>query len=97
MPVTPIEPIVIPQRTFDKFWLTHIAISSPELNGEAAASVALMPYNDLGEKAEICQSIVINNIMAKAYQNPESNIAKAMYFLIAAIDDEYKAQNSPGE
>jgi len=95
MPITPVSPIVVPQKTLDKFWIKVVRIDSPNVNGEASAYVQLVPYNDNGEfSIENVLELNIVDIMQKT-QNPDSNIAKAMYFLIAAIDDEY--QSSIGE
>lgn len=92
MPILTKEPIVIPAKTLNKFWTSRVVISALEVGGEANAEVCLIPYNDLGEKSEADMFILnIDKIMEKA-QDQESNIAKAMYYLLLAIDDEYKAQ-----
>lgn len=92
MPILTREPIVIPSKTLDKFWASRIVISALEVNGEANAQVCLVPYNDLGEKSETDTFILnIEKIIEKS-QDQTSNIAKAMHFLLLAIDDEYKAQ-----
>lgn len=95
MPITPIQPIVIPAKTLDKYWVNKIIIMAPQINAEATAFIAMQAYNDAGETSEIIKEFSIESIMQKALTNPDSNIAKAMYFLLAAIDDEYKAQNAP--
>ena len=96
MPITPIQPIVIPEKTLNKYWVSEIIINAPIPNAEARASISLLPYSDNGDIGqENLKQFEIESIMQKALSNPDSNIAKAMYFLLAAIDDEYKAQNAP--
>ena len=92
MAIVPVTPIVIPTKTLDKYWATRVVISALEVNGEANAQICLVPYNDLGEKSESDTFILnIDKIMEKT-QDTDSNIAKAMYFLLLAIEDEYQAQ-----
>ncbi len=92
MPVAPIEPIVIPAKTLDKFWIKRIEINSPNINGEASAQVSMTAYNDNGETDNNTTYLEISQIMQKAMANPDSNIAKAMHFLLLSIDEEYKSQ-----
>lgn len=93
MPIIRNEPLIIPEKQFDKLWACQIEISAPEISGEASARVCLLPFNDNGEtNPQAVESLFIENIMQKA-QDPTSNMAKAMYFLLKAIDDEYLAQN----
>ena len=94
MPIQPSQPIVVPEKSFDKLWAKQIIIIASEPNGEAFAEIQLLPYNDNGDVAhELTQTLNVTEIMAKASADPTSNIAKAMYFLLAAIDDLYKEQN----
>lgn len=95
MPITPNQPIIIPEKTLTKYWVSEIIINAPVPNAEAMAGISLLPYNDNGDVgSENLKQFEIENIMQKALTNPDSNIAKAMHFLLAAIDDEYKAQNA---
>lgn len=92
MPIRPISAIEVPAKEFDKLWVRNIQITARMPGAEASAIVTLLPYNDSGEVSE-SDIIVLNieDIMAKS-QNQDSNIAKAMYFLLLSVDDEYKAQ-----
>lgn len=91
MPIQPAQPLVIPEKTLDKLWAKRIVIMAPAPNGEADAEITLLPYNDTGSVAEeLTQTLNISGIMERA-KDPTSNLAKAMYFLLLAIDDEYKA------
>jgi hypothetical protein len=95
MPITPTTPIVVPARTLDKLWAQRIVIMAPEPNGEAFAEVQLLPYSEAGGAVapDLVKILDIQGIMARAVANPDSNIAKAMYYLLLAIDDIYKEQN----
>lgn len=88
MPITPLNPIVIPEKVYTKFWVKEILISSPIPNAEATASIVLTPYNETGEYADQFVQLNISNIMQKSLDQ-NSNIAKAMYFILLAINDEY--------
>jgi hypothetical protein len=83
-------PITVPEKIFDKLWITQVRISSTGPGQETMAEVVLTPYNDNGQMLpEESKVFTINSIMAKAAANPTSNIAKAMHFMIAAIEEEY--------
>jgi hypothetical protein len=85
--------LVVPEKTFNKMWVTHINISSPVLAQDGiGANVTLTPYNDNGESlAERAVSFYIKDIGQKSLDQ-NSNIAKAMYFLLESIKEEYNAQ-----
>jgi len=92
MPIKPKSTIEITAKSFDKLWSCSIQITAPRPGEEASACVLLLPYNDFGEVSEAdIQTLNIEGIMTKA-QDASSNMAKAMYFLLAAIDDEFNAQ-----
>lgn len=96
MPINISVPIQVPQKTFDKYWCRQIVIHSPIPNGEAEAVVQLLPYNDAGEShSPGVIYLRVKGIMAKAAANPEGNFAKAMHFLLAAIDEEKTVQETP--
>jgi hypothetical protein len=90
MPINTKAPITIPAKEFTKHWVTVVEISSPSPTEEAIATCRLVPFNDDGAMApDHTEVLIVRNIMLKS-QDPESNIAKAMYFLLAAINEEYQ-------
>lgn len=91
MPIFTKAPIELTAKTFNKYWVTRVDISSPSPLEEAQAFCILVPYNDNGEVAHShAETLTVNDIMQKS-QDTESNIAKAMHFLLLAINDEYIA------
>jgi hypothetical protein len=92
MPIYAKEEITIPAKSFNKLWATQIEIYSPSPLEESSAIIRLVPLNDAGEMHLLgAQTIQVRDILTRAQANPDSNLAKAMYFLLLAIDDEYKA------
>ena len=65
MPINAKVPLVRPALTLDKFWIQSLRITANEVGGEANGEVALVPYNDAGEK-DYGRTKVVNfyNIMA---------------------------------
>lgn len=97
MPIQTYKKIEIPAQEFDKLWVCSVTISAPIPGQEASACVALLPYNDTGETCPSRVEILdIDNLISKSLDQ-SSNIAKAMYFLLAAIDDEYVEKNKAQE
>lgn len=85
------EEITIPSKSFNKMWVRSIEISPINMNSEINALVVLVPYNSDGEFYEpgaITLNIV--NIIQKS-EDTESNIAKAMHYLMESINQEYMA------
>lgn len=99
MPILIPTPIVVPEKQFDKYLAWQIVITTPTPQDEATAVVSLLPFNDAGETfKEGNVTMRVNNIKAKAAANPTGNMAKAMYYLLQAIDEEKQlqdAQNNP--
>jgi hypothetical protein len=92
MPIMIPTPITVPEKVFDKLWVAQVMISSPGPTQETMAEVVLTPYNEAGELLpEQSKVLSITSIMARATAFPESNIAKAMHFIIAAIEEEYQS------
>jgi hypothetical protein len=86
------SPTIIPASTLDKLWASNISIQAPVPDGNATARVTLVPYNDAGVVGSKIEMLSIKDIIGKAELDPESNMAKAMHFLLLAIGDEYGAQ-----
>jgi hypothetical protein len=87
------EEIVIPEKRLNKLWVRKIDISASEPGGDAKAQIAMVPYNDEGLYS-IDDSIYLNvENIAEKVKDPKSNIAKAMYFLLASIQEEYSKEN----
>lgn len=96
MPILIEQPIVVPEKTFDKYWICSITINAASPTSEADASVLLLPYN--GQTGETFDSgikpLQIKDIMAKCAANPDGNFAKAMHYLIEAVNEEKEAQEA---
>lgn len=87
------EEIVIPEKRLNKMWIRNINIAANEPGGDAVAYITMLPYNDNGEyDLEKCTYLTVEGIAEKV-KNKESNIAKAMYYLLASIEEEYKKEN----
>lgn len=89
------EEITIPSKSFNKMWVRRIEISPININSEINAVAVLVPYNVDGEFYEP-GAVTLNIIdIVKKSENAESNIAKAMYYLIESINEEYMASIVP--
>lgn len=66
MPITPKEAIVIPAKTFDKFWLSSLTIAAPP-GGDAVATIVVVPFSDEhGFYHEGTTQFEIKDVLAKA-------------------------------
>ena len=99
MALTIAEPIVVPQKSFDKYWACSINISAPGPSSEVTAQVLLLPYSSTtGETyPEGILPLNITSIMEKCNADANGNFAKALFFLLAAIDEEKLSQDAPNE
>lgn len=52
MPVTPTQPIVIPEKQLDKIWVTSFSSMSQGPNKPIALNIGLTPYNSSGAQGE---------------------------------------------
>lgn len=94
MPIFAKETLQVPAKSFDKLWASVIEISSPNPVEDANAIIRLVPFNDAGEMhPQGVEVLSVKDIITRAQANPDSNLAKAMHFLLLAIEDEYKAVN----
>lgn len=92
MPIVPASPIEIPAKTYDKLWVVNVHIRAPGPTSEIGASATLVPYNAEGEiLPQRAVEINIENIRQEAENNPNSNAAKAMYFILEFINEKYLA------
>lgn len=96
MPIDIKEPIVVPSKTFNTYWVCSVNISAPSPEAEASADVSLLPFNS--ETKEVlatgCIAMRIENIMQKAVADPSGNFAKAMHFLVEAIKEEKESKDA---
>lgn len=93
MPLKIKEAIIVPEKSFDKYWVASITISAPMPGHEVSARAYLLPHNDLGEVyPEGGVELAIEDISAKAAMG--GNFAKAMYFILEAINEEKEAQDN---
>lgn len=87
------EEIVIPEKRLNKLWVRNINIAANEPGGDAIAYITMLPYNDSGEyDVDKCTYLTVDGIADKI-KDPESNIAKAMHFLLASIEEEYNKES----
>jgi hypothetical protein len=96
MPILIKEPITIPSKTFDKYWACSINITAQTPTSEVEANLLLLPFDSkTGETHEAgIVPMKIENIMAKCAANPTGNFAKAMFYLLAAIEEEKTVQDN---
>jgi hypothetical protein len=94
MPILITNPITVPEKVFDKYFAESILINAIP-GGEASAQITLTPVNDSNEKyPEGSIGLNVQDIMAKIALAPTGNMAKAMFFLLAAIDEEKTSQDA---
>lgn len=67
MPVKPKQTIIVPQTTFDAYWMQEIRIHAHEVGGDATAHVVLRPYNKTtGEISLDSKHVTVNDILKRA-------------------------------
>lgn len=92
MPIIAKEEIVIPEKRFDKLWVFKLEVYAPS-EKESSATITYIPRNDAGEfYPEGAFNKSINDVYAYATANPDSNIAKAMYYIVEAAKETYEKE-----
>jgi len=78
----------------DALWAIDIQIRSEPL-GDANAMIIFKAYNsETGAiDHEHIENMKVDSLMALIQSEPEGNMAKAYYFLVLAMKDEYERQN----
>lgn len=86
--INPIEPSIIPAKTYDQFWVEEIVIYAPDPNGDAVARVRLRKFGVFDGKAEFMPggevvNLTINDILSKSVQdNDLANIVQSLLLYI---------------
>ena len=79
---TPLPPLIatVPVQIgpLDNYWLTELVISLPVVNGEATATISLLPYQQTGETVTAPLPpvrFVVENLFSVASTNPDLEVA----------------------
>ena len=88
MPITA-DPIVIPSKTLDKFWIYSLAIGTTGVNGVALLNSTLLPYNDAGDVGTEIPLDVIN-VFEQVAVDPDA--AEIFALFMAYIEKKAKEQ-----
>ena len=79
---TPLPPLIaaVPVQIgpLDNYWLTELVISLPVVNGEATATISLLPYQQTGETVTTPlppMRFVVPNLFSAASTNPDLEAA----------------------
>ena len=93
MPVTPKAPIVVPEKTADKYWMSEITIKAPVVNGEARAEITLIPYVSSNGDRVLGNNkrIIIENILSKIVGG-DTTLAQAFDAIQLAVQAEIDAE-----
>lgn len=86
--IEPIEPSTIPAKTYDKYWVSNVNISAPNVNGDANANILLRKFGVFDGVAEFMPNdlgtnIIIDNILSKSSEdNDLANIVQSLLLYI---------------
>lgn len=86
--IEPIEPSIIPAKTYDKYWVEEVNISAPNVNGDAVARVKLRKFGVFDGVAEFMPgdqgtNMFIGNILSKSSEDSElANIVQSLLLYI---------------
>jgi len=86
--IEPIEPTIIPAKTYDKYWVEEVNISAPNVNGDAVARVKLRKFGVFDGVAEFMPgdngtNMFIKNILSQsAEDNDLANIVQSLLLYI---------------
>lgn len=102
--IEPIEPSIIPAKTYDKYWVEEVNISAPNVNGDAVARVKLRKFGVFDGVAEFMPgdqgtNMFIGNILSKSSEDSElANIVQSLLLYIrkAGIEQGLVAAPSSG-
>lgn len=82
-------PVVIPEKTLDKYWVTQMEVSNAEPLGAPLLNVTLTPYNDSGDVG-IPVKLDPINILQRI--NEDVTIANTYGMLLYFLENEAKLQ-----
>ena len=87
----PIEanPIIIPAKTLDKFWVHLFSVGTTGVNGEAILHSSLLPYNDSGD---VGAEIPLNAISVFQECEIDQDAAQIFSLVMAYIEKKAKEQ-----
>lgn len=93
MPIQPTEPIVIPQKTADKLWITSLHIISPNPLNPTRGHITIAPCvsdNNNEIITSLQKSIVIDDLFSEVESNPK--LAAAIQAIFEAVDSMVKSR-----
>ena len=86
---TPLPPLVaaVPVQIgpLDNYWLTELVVSLPTVNGEATATISLLPYQQTGETVTTPLPpvrFVVADLFSAASSNPDLEAAITAIFTV---------------
>ena len=88
MPITA-DPIIIPSKTLDKFWVHSLAIGTTGVNGAALLNCSLLPYNDTGDVGTEIQLDIID-VFEQVTVDPDA--AQIFALFMAYVEKKAKEQ-----
>lgn len=92
--IVPSAPIVVPSKSYDKYWVTSISISASSPKAEAMAVLSLIPYiSTTGEIGPVSLgfSLQIPGIFARIKAG-DTELAQIMGLILDYADKEAKKQ-----
>lgn len=89
--IQPSQPVVIPAKVYDKFWVEEVIISAPNVNGDATGRVLLKKFGVFDGLAEMMPGdngtwITIENLLSKTESdNDLANIVQSLLLYIQKV------------
>lgn len=89
-------PTTVPTKTYDKWWVSHIAINAHDVNGDANAMVTLTKFRSLEdgtkEASDERVNFMLEGLMEKAQTDPAlaSVIEGLMAYVVAVATEKGK-------
>jgi hypothetical protein len=86
--LNPVEPSVVPAKTYDKLWIQDITISAPHPSLDATCSVKMLKFGVFDNVAELEPAspgiwMSIDHILSKSQEDPElANIIQSLMLYI---------------
>lgn len=83
------EPIIVPSKTLDKFWVHSLSIGTTGVNGAALLKASLLPHNDSGD---VGSEIVLDTINVFEQVAVDEDAAEIFTLFMAYIEKKAKEQ-----
>ena len=86
--LSPVEPSIIPAKTYDKLWVQDVMISAPHPSGEATCNIRMIKFGVFDGVPELEPGnngiwMNIDNILSKSVQdNDLANIVQSLLLYI---------------